>query len=617
MSLCESIVLPVVHRVNHPRVSLSFLPYFKRFLGRNSQEIHRLMLSPAWEARWVASQKIAEFLPIEEAWVYLCQLAEDSQRNVREGAAHGFGFLLTRAPGLKERYKEKLCDSHVSEKLSKALLHSAVVLWRKFPEHKETAVDLLTTAAEQPVRGCFQIIGSHLLAVELMKSHPQTAQQLQKEWSASSNPNLNYHASRANGQKINLTELRPDQDRWSNTSDIQVPNNLLSQVIGQEKAVEIIRIAAKQRRFVFLMGDPGTGKSMLAQAMAEQIFSGEPEDVIALPNPKYAMNPFIQTVPAHSGIGRVEQIRQAQRHAQQSLQFLWWSVFGSVCITGTTLSFMYKGWVFPLMTVLISLTLFWFKRRIVPAGLGAIPKLLVSHPQQSPTPFIDATGLQAGALLGDVRHDPFQSGGRETPPHQLLEPGAIHLAHKGILFIDEVGTLSMESQQHLLTVIQEKKFPIIGRLANSSGSMVRSHPIPCDFTLVLAGNEHDMEKMHPALRSRIKGFGYEVVTANMISDTPENRQKFAQFVAQEVSKDGKIPHFTKDAVESIIQQARKMAQREGYLSLHLRELGGIVRASGDMAVVEKESFVEPVHVEKALKIKKSVEEQMKEFSYER
>ena len=44
-----------------------------------------------------------------------------------------------------------------------------------------------------------------------------------------------------------------------------------------------------------------------------------------------------------------------------------------------------------------------------------IPKLLVQHPKTR-APFVDATGLHAGALLGDVRHDPYQSGGVETPP---------------------------------------------------------------------------------------------------------------------------------------------------------------------------------------------------------
>ena len=41
------------------------------------------------------------------------------------------------------------------------------------------------------------------------------------------------------------------------TADIKVPANLIDQVIGQKKAVEIIRKAARQRRNVLLIGDPG------------------------------------------------------------------------------------------------------------------------------------------------------------------------------------------------------------------------------------------------------------------------------------------------------------------------------------------------------------------------
>ena len=45
-------------------------------------------------------------------------------------------------------------------------------------------------------------------------------------------------------------------------------------------------------------------------------------------------------------------------------------------------------------------------------------------------------------------------------PHQLVEAGAIHRAHKGVLYIDEINTLNLPSQQHLLTAIQEKEFQI-------------------------------------------------------------------------------------------------------------------------------------------------------------
>jgi len=40
-----------------------------------------------------------------------------------------------------------------------------------------------------------------------------------------------------------------------------------------------------------------------------------------------------------------------------------------------------------------------------------------------------------------------------------------------------------------------------------------------------------------------------------MADTLPNRRKLARFVAQEVAKDHKIPHFTKSAVESIILEA--------------------------------------------------------------
>ena len=60
-----------------------------------------------------------------------------------------------------------------------------------------------------------------------------------------------------------------DYESISNTADIEVPPLLIDQVIGHEESVETIKKAAKQRRNVLLIGDPGVGKSMLAKGMAE------------------------------------------------------------------------------------------------------------------------------------------------------------------------------------------------------------------------------------------------------------------------------------------------------------------------------------------------------------
>ena len=202
------------------------------------------------------------------------------------------------------------------------------------------------------------------------------------------------------------------------------------------------------------------------------------------------------------------------------------------------------------------------------------------------------------------------SCGLGTPAHERLIPGMIHRANGGVLFIDEIATLSPHSQQELLTAIQEKKYCITGQTERSSGAMTRSEPVPCDFVLVAAGNLETVKHMHPALRSRIRGYGYEIYMNNDIEDTPENRDKIARFVAQEINKDKKIPPFTYEAVQEIIQEARKRSGVSGKITLYLRELGGLIRAAGDLAKEENSEYVEKIHITKAKILARTLEQQI-------
>jgi Lon-like ATP-dependent protease len=250
-----------------------------------------------------------------------------------------------------------------------------------------------------------------------------------------------------------------------------------------------------------------------------------------------------------------------------------------------------------------------------------IPKLLAGHERQAKAPFIDGTGAHSGALLGDVKHDPFQSGGLETPPHERVEVGAIHKAHKGVLFIDEINLLRPESQQALLTAMQEKKFSIFGQSERSAGAMVKTEPVPCDFILVAAGNLDsvygrqgaDGERyggMHPALRSRIRGYGYEVYVNTTMKDNRANRMKIVRFVAQEIKKDGKIPHFDNGAIAEVIREAQRRSGVRGQLSLRFRELGGLVRAAGDIAREKGHKVVTADDVQVGKVISRSLEQQV-------
>jgi Lon-like ATP-dependent protease len=225
-------------------------------------------------------------------------------------------------------------------------------------------------------------------------------------------------------------------------------------------------------------------------------------------------------------------------------------------------------------------------------------------------PFVDATAAHSGALLGDVRHDPFQAGGLETPAHERVESGAIHKSHRGVLYIDEINTLSLQSQQHLLTAIQERKFQITGQSERSSGAMVKTEPVPCDFILVAAGNLDAVQGMHPALRSRIRGYGYEVYVKSDMPDTDDNRRHLVRFVAQEVHKDGRIPHFDRTAVAEVIHEGQRRAGRKGRLTLRLRELGGLIRVAGDLAKEEGAPFATQEHILRAKSIARSLEQQV-------
>lgn len=406
-------------------------------------------------------------------------------------------------------------------------------------------------------------------------------------------------------------EVWIERQNFKSTEDLEIPDKMADRVIGQDEAVEVMRKAAFQRRHVMLIGEPGTGKSMLANSMVEYLPKEELQDVVSYHNPEDFNEPRIRTLPAGKGKAIVaeQKAQAAAMKSQKSSMYIYVSIF--IMILGIMGSIMFGNWTIMFIALFSVFIILMFLRNPGQRNeVIIVPKVLVGHTPGDIPPFVDATGAHAGALLGDVRHDPFQSGGLETPSHDRIEPGDIHKANKGVLFIDEINMLRMESQQALLTAMQEGKMSITGQSERSSGALVKSEPVPCDFILVCAGNLDALEGMHPALRSRIRGYGYEVYMRDKMKDTDDNRGFLSRFVAQEVIKDGKIPHFEKHAVGEIIKEAQRRSGRRGELTLRLRELGGLIRVSGDIAVGRNAELVTKEDVLNAKRSARGLEQQM-------
>ena len=491
---------------------------------------------------------------------------------------------------------------------------------------------------------------------------------------------------------------------FKSTKGFPISDDLLSWVIGQERALEECYLcldewvhklkylkeekwfdawkdpdkekpnftkAAPPGPYLLLLGDPGTGKSLIGRALADHLtelyekHDIKLQDIVCWQNKIIPSEPKISSHPAGEAKKIIfkQKLKETKKLFLQKVgikvltnlliviasifmfagfyflwqqKLLWDANSASEPILG-----MYAAGDFPhfmldsfvrigattflpagmmLMFLILVMALGRFGMMGGAKGIGGakatnVPKLVVDNSQKA-APFIDATGHGSAQLFGSIAWDPLQTGGMGTPEHQRVSAGDVHRAHMGILYIDEIKNLKPTGAVTLLTVLEDGQLPITLRSrwdeGNTAAMAVATEPVPCMCFLVGAGNFDSIGQLHPALMDRIYGYGKVVRMNNDMANTLENRRKYVQFIAQEVSRFHLMP-FSREACEEIVDEGRRRSNKSDGLTTRFRPMISIVKTAAILAMKEGCRSIERKHVKDAIENHcKTIQKQMLE-----
>lgn len=268
--------------------------------------------------------------------------------------------------------------------------------------------------------------------------------------------------------------------KYNTTADIKVSKRIVDQIIGQEEAINLVKKASKQRRNLLLIGEPGTGKSMIGQAMAELLPNEKLVDVLSFPNPADDNVPLVRTMP--KGQGR-DFTTKAKIQAMGSFKNQNIILFIFVLIASFLPYYFYSRKIFPFdnpiiyaasmitsIVVIIGFMLFLNlnKRMGAQSPMQAVPKLVIDNADTKKAPFIDATGAHAGALLGDVLHDPLQCHSSvvnlsvlKRATNNLLQIEEENISEKVDLMLNKNKDI-IQQEDYLATYLNKGDLEVVG-----------------------------------------------------------------------------------------------------------------------------------------------------------
>jgi len=358
---------------------------------------------------------------------------------------------------------------------------------------------------------------------------------------------------------------------FDNTSQIEIPQDPIDQVIFQDKAKRAIRKIAQNRGHILMVGSPGTGKSMLANMFNEVLEKSlgdylRPRDaIIAYPGKdknhvriayeepqkiEQLLENFNKTIDAaRDAVDEFSLADQIQSARKAKRGLLWATVIGmaagifyapafvAVGLTGMGAIFMFMQENNHRAQEKIQRESNTDRRNVVKHLYDMVPDILCD-PRKDKDLMARISEPDARNMKGGFRHDPYQSGNLETPCHKRAYLGA-H-AKSPIIYIDELKTLiKVGYMAELLEIMQNKQYILEGGRNTGSGAADRSeNHLKADNIIVSCCNhdtlQHLQQEGEGAFLSRIEDKGEIIRMENSVPETPETIRQVAQYVKQEI-----------------------------------------------------------------------------------
>lgn len=231
--------------------------------------------------------------------------------------------------------------------------------------------------------------------------------------------------------------------------------------------------------------------------------------------------------------------------------------------------------------------------------------VVISHTESDHAPVIEEALPTHNNLVGHIENVTYQ--GTVATDFSLIRPGALHRANGGFLLLNAERILSQPYAWDGLKLALRTgclRIDTLERQLSVSGSVsLEPEPIPLNCTVALLGDYHVLNALQDQDPEFMELFK---VVAEFETEMPRsvpNQRLYTRLIASMVASENLLP-VSKQGVMRIIEEASRMAEHQGKISLNAAELSHLLREADYLATGEMKQRIDVDDVRKALQARR-------------